>query len=100
MNGNVSFRDDPKMPLSGRGKILICLKDGRHQFISNVYYVSNMKSKGYDIHMKDYSLFIRDIKGITNVKISKNIMFSLNIQNDIEKHVKTCYKDTSWLWHL
>lgn len=76
MNGNVSFRDDPKVPLNERGKILICLKDGRHQFISNVYYVSNMKSKGYDIQIKDYSLFIRDVKVITNVKISKkNILF-------------------------
>lgn len=56
-----------------------------------VYYVLNMKSnifslyqlfeKGYDIHMKDYSLFIRDDKGklITKVK-TKNRTFSLNIK--------------------
>ncbi|KAJ4719135.1 Retrovirus-related Pol polyprotein from transposon TNT 1-94 [Melia azedarach] len=111
-NGNVSFGDDSKIAVKGRGNIFIQLKDGRHQFIGNVYYVPNMKSnilslgqlleKGYDIHMKDYSLFIRDDKGnlITKVKMSKNIMFSLNIQNDVAKCLKACYKDASWLWHL
>ncbi|KAJ4709756.1 Retrovirus-related Pol polyprotein from transposon TNT 1-94 [Melia azedarach] len=111
-NGNVSFGDDSKIAVKGRGNILIQLKDGRHQFIGNVYYVPNMKSnilslgqlleKGYDIHMKDYSIFIRDDKGniITKVKMSKNRMFSLNIQNDVAKCLKACYKDASWLWHL
>ncbi|KAJ4728613.1 Retrovirus-related Pol polyprotein from transposon TNT 1-94 [Melia azedarach] len=111
-NGNVSFGDDSKVVVKGKGNILIQLKDGRHQFIGNVYYMPNMKSnilslgqlleKGYDIHMKDYSLFIRDDKGnlITKVKMSKNRMFSLNIQNDIAKCLKAYYKDASWLWHL
>lgn len=41
--------------------------------------------KGYDIHMKDYSLFIRNDKVnlITKIKMSKNLMFSLNIQKDV-----------------
>ncbi|KAJ4722910.1 Retrovirus-related Pol polyprotein from transposon TNT 1-94 [Melia azedarach] len=111
-NGNVSFSDNSKIAVKGRGNILIQLKDGRHQFIGNVYYVPNMKSnilslgqlleKGYNIHMKDYSLFIRDDKDnlITKVKMSKNIMFSFNIQNDVAKCLKAYYKDASWLWHL
>ncbi|KAJ4717099.1 Retrovirus-related Pol polyprotein from transposon TNT 1-94 [Melia azedarach] len=80
-NGNVSFGDDSKIVVKGRGQLL---------------------EKGYDIHMKDYSLFIRDDKGnlITKVKMSKNRMFSLNIQNDVAKCLKACYKDASWLWHL
>ncbi|RZB46593.1 Heparanase-like protein 2 [Glycine soja] len=58
---DVSFGDDSKIPV--KGKILIRLKNGSHQFISNVYYVPNMKNnilslgqlleKGYDIHLKD-----------------------------------------------
>ena len=32
--------------------------------------------------------------------MSKNRLFPLNIQNDIAKCLKACYKDTSWLWHL
>ncbi|KAM1179120.1 hypothetical protein ACFX1X_018618 [Malus domestica] len=112
VSGNVSFGDKSKIPVKGKGNILIPLTNGGHQLISNVYYVPNMKSnifslgelleKGYDIHMKNYSLFLRDDKGrlIAKVKMSKNRMFSMNIQNDVAKCLKTCYKDTSWLWHL
>ncbi|KAM2249678.1 hypothetical protein ACFXTI_004281 [Malus domestica] len=28
------------------------------------------------------------------------MMFPMNIQNDVAKCLKTCYKDISWLWHL
>ena len=109
---NVSFTDDSKFPVKGKGSILIRIKDGRHQFISNVYYVLNMKNnilslgqlleKGYDIHMNDCSLFIRDANNnfIAKVPMSKNRMFQINIQSDIAKCLKTCYKDSSWFWHL
>ncbi|EON88766.1 hypothetical protein, partial [Plesiomonas shigelloides] len=69
-NGSVTFGDESKIPVKGKGKILIRLKNGDHQFISNVYYVPNMKTnilsvgqlleKGYNIHMKDNNLFLRD----------------------------------------
>ena len=112
VNGSVAFGDDSKVPVKGRGNILFRAKDGSHQIISNVYYVPNMKSnilslgqlleKGYDIHLKDYSLFLRDDKGnlITKVKMSKNRMFPLNIQNDVAKCLKACHNDPSWIWHL
>ncbi|KAE8734503.1 hypothetical protein F3Y22_tig00000764pilonHSYRG00191 [Hibiscus syriacus] len=112
VSGNVSFGDDSTIAMKGRGNILIRLKDGRHQFISNVYYVPNMKSnilslgqlveKGYDIHMNNYNLSIKDDKNnfIAKVPMSKNRMFLINIQNDVAKCLKSCYKDASWLWHL
>ncbi|KAL5756830.1 hypothetical protein ACOSQ2_021576 [Xanthoceras sorbifolium] len=52
--------------------------------------------------MKNRNLSIRDGKGnlIAIVKMSKNRLFSLNIQNDVAKCLKACYKDASWLWHL
>lgn len=66
ISGNITFGDSSKVPVKGKGKILIRLKNGRHQFISSVYYVPNMKSnklsvgqlleKGYDIHMINRSL--------------------------------------------
>ncbi|KAE8671999.1 hypothetical protein F3Y22_tig00111877pilonHSYRG00324 [Hibiscus syriacus] len=37
---------------------------------------------------------------IAKVLMSKNRMFLINIQNDIAKCLKACYKDASWLWHL
>ena len=109
VSGNVSFGDDAKIPVKGNGSILIRLKDRRHQFISNVYYVPNMKNnilslgqlleKGYDIHMKDRSLSIRDANNnfITKVPMPNNRMFLINIQSDVAKYLKTCYKDSSWL---
>ena len=44
VSGNVSFGDDVKIPFKGKGNILIRLRDGRHQLISNVFYVPNMKN--------------------------------------------------------
>ncbi|KAL5866070.1 hypothetical protein ACOSQ3_003584 [Xanthoceras sorbifolium] len=40
--GNVSFEDDSKISVKGKGNILIRAKNGSHQLISNVYYVPNM----------------------------------------------------------
>ncbi|KAE8676644.1 hypothetical protein F3Y22_tig00111582pilonHSYRG00249 [Hibiscus syriacus] len=112
VSGNVSFGDDSTITVKGRGNILIRFKYGRHQFILNVYYVPNMKSnilslgqlveKGYDIHMNNYNLSIKDDKNnfISKVSMSKNRMFLINIQNDVAKCLKSCYKDASWLWHL
>jgi len=98
--------------MKGKGNILIRLKNGEHQFISNVYYVLNMKSnilslgqlleKGYEIRLKDNNLSTRDNENnlIAKVLMSRNGMFVLNIQNDVAKCLKMCYKDASWLWHL
>lgn len=57
--------------------------------------LGQLLQKGYNIHMKDHSPFIRDDKRnlIMKVKMSKNRMFSLNIQKDDVKCLKTCYED-------
>ncbi|XP_022853638.1 uncharacterized protein LOC111375079 [Olea europaea var. sylvestris] len=44
VGGNITFRDSSKIPVREKGKILIRMKDGNHQFISNVYYAPVMKS--------------------------------------------------------
>ena len=100
VSGNVAFGDESKVAVKGKGNILIRLKNREHQFISNVYYVPNIKSnilslgqlleKGYDIHLKDNNLSIRDTKSnlITKVPMSRNRMFMLNIQNDLAKCLK------------
>ena len=112
VSGNMAFGDESKVAMKGRGNILIRLKNGENQFISNIYYVSNMKSdilslwqlleKGYDIRVKDNNLSIRDGGSnlIAKVPMSRNRLFTLNIQNDPTKCPKVCYKDTNWLWHL
>lgn len=67
ISGNVTFGDESKISLKGKGDIFIRLKDESHQFLLNVYYMPKMKNnilsmrqlleKGYDIHMKNYSLY-------------------------------------------
>ena len=110
--GNIFFCDNSKISVKGKGNILIHAKDGIHQLIFDVYYVPDMTCNilslsqlleiGYDVHTKDCSLFISDGKGdlIAKVKMSKNRLFSLNIENNVAKCLKACYKDASWLWHL
>nr|GEV13382.1 retrovirus-related Pol polyprotein from transposon TNT 1-94 [Tanacetum cinerariifolium] len=110
--GNVTFGDESKAPVKGKGKILIRAKDGSHQYISDVYNVPNLKSnilsigqlleKNYDIHFKDRSATIRNQEGklIAKVPMTKNRMFILNIQYDEAKCLKSCLDDHSWLWHM
>ncbi|KAK2984915.1 hypothetical protein RJ640_001268 [Escallonia rubra] len=112
MTGNITFGDMSKIPVKGKGKILIKLKNGGHQFISNVYDVPEMKAnilsmgqlleKGYDIHMKDKCLYLRDDRGslIARVPMSSNRMFLMNIHHNAPKCLKACFDNQSWLWHL
>lgn len=107
MHSNVSFGDDSKALGKGRGNILFRAKDDSCKLIPNVYYMSTIKAnilslgqlfeKGYNIYLKDCSLFMRDEKGhlITMVKTSKNKLFCLSIQNDVAKSLMACYKDLS-----
>ena len=93
----VTFGDASKIPFKGNGKILIHLKNRRHQFILNLYFVPSMKNnilslgqllkKGNDIHMKNQSLQIRykHANLIANVPMTRNKTFLLNIHNDIVK---------------
>ena len=69
---------------------------------SNILSLGKLLEKGDDIHLKNYSLFLRDNRGnlITNVKMSKNRIFPLNILNNIAKYPKACHKDSSWICHL
>lgn len=66
VNGEVSFDDASMVQVSGVGKILIKLKNGSQQYISNVYYVTKMKTnilslrqlmeKGYDIQIENENM--------------------------------------------
>ena len=44
VNGYMSFGDSSKVDVKGKDKILIQLKDESHKFISNVYYIPEMKN--------------------------------------------------------
>ena len=54
--------------------------------------LGQLLKKGYDIHLKDNNLSIRDNECnlIAKVSMSRNRMFMLNIQNDGIKCLKAC----------
>ena len=70
--------------------------------LSNILSLGQLLKKGYTVHIKDLSLVLRDQnnKLITNVKMSKNIMFTLNIKNEISRCLKAYVDDPSWSRHL
>ncbi|XP_022852676.1 uncharacterized protein LOC111374254 [Olea europaea var. sylvestris] len=106
------FGDLSKAPVKGRGKILIKLDNGGHSYITDIYYVPDIKhnllslgqllEKRYDISLKDSHLIIKDDRGypIFQVRMSKNRMFALNIPHDSPKCLSAIINDNNWLWHL
>ena len=68
----------------------------------NILSLGQLLEKGYDISLEDNNISIRDSGSnlIAKVPMLRNRMFKLNIQNDLTKCLKVCYKDTNWLRHL
>jgi len=68
----VKFGDGRFVPVTGKGRILITLKNGDHRYIYDVFYVPDMKSnllsmgqlaeKGYVMHIVKNKLSIFDKK--------------------------------------
>ncbi|XP_022889291.1 uncharacterized protein LOC111404759 [Olea europaea var. sylvestris] len=91
VKGNIIFGDETKVPIKGKGNVLVRAKNGSHLLISQVYYVPTLKSNilslgqllenGYDIHLKNRCLTLRDVshKLIAKVPMEKNRMFLLNV---------------------
>ena len=69
---------------------------------TNILRLGQLLEKDYDIQLKDRSCLIRDHQNnvIANVPKTRNRMFLLNIQHDVIRCLKACFKDSSWLWHL
>ncbi|GKV53076.1 hypothetical protein SLEP1_g59622 [Rubroshorea leprosula] len=112
VKGNIIFGDDTKIPIKGKGDVLIRSKNGSHLLITQVHYVPTLKSNilslgqllemGYDIHLKDGCLTLRDGSDnlVAKVPMEKNRMFLLNVHVDHPRSLKTCVEEASWLWHL
>jgi hypothetical protein len=70
VDSHVSFEDASKVKIKGQNKILIHCKDENERFISNIFYVLEMKSNilslgqllkhSYMIFMKEVTLYLRD----------------------------------------
>ena len=110
--GDVSFGDDSKVAVKGRGTIWYLQKDGRVGEIRDVYYVPDLKSnilsmgqlmeKGYSVLMKDRVLDLKDKLGrlIARVEMKKNRMYKLELKIIQEKCLKLDVKDETMMWHF
>ncbi|KAL8135853.1 hypothetical protein AgCh_010456 [Apium graveolens] len=108
----VTFGDSSKIPVKRKGTVTIMSKKGEKKYINNVYYIPALKNniislgqlveKGYNIQMQDNSLIIRNQARelIANVEMSKNRLFTLDMQTNVQKCLKSVIKNDSWLWHL
>ncbi|KAL8116958.1 hypothetical protein AgCh_023220 [Apium graveolens] len=95
ISGEVTFGDSSKIPVKGKGTITIMSKKGEKKYINDVYYIPALKNniislgqlveKGYNIQMQDNSLIIRNQARelIANVEMSKNHLFTLDMQTNV-----------------
>ncbi|GKV17840.1 hypothetical protein SLEP1_g28296 [Rubroshorea leprosula] len=108
----VKFAYESTIPVMGKGRILIKLKNGDHNYISDVFYMPDMKSnllslgqfleRGYNMLLRDNQLSISYAKGtlILKAPLSKNRMFRVDIASEVYTCLSAVLKDDSWLWHL
>ncbi|GKE48117.1 retrovirus-related pol polyprotein from transposon TNT 1-94 [Tanacetum coccineum] len=92
VQGHVSFGDESKIDVKGRGKIRF-FHNGKESMIEDVYYVPAMKSnilslgqlmeKGYWVLMKNGKILLKNKEGviIALVKMCKNHTFKLNLNS-------------------
>nr|KYP48865.1 Retrovirus-related Pol polyprotein from transposon TNT 1-94 [Cajanus cajan] len=109
--GFVSFGDDSKVAVKGRGTIKFMQKDGRVGEIRNVYYVPELKSnilsmgqmmeKGNSVLMKDRVLYLKDKHDrlIAGVEMKKNRMYKLELNIIQNKCLKMDVKDEAMMRH-
>ncbi|KAL4384578.1 hypothetical protein GQ457_15G010370 [Hibiscus cannabinus] len=112
VRGRVIFGDDSHADVKGKGKVMITQKNGEKKYITDVYYVPAMKSniislgqlleKGYEVQMKNRSLSLKNKNGelVVQVDMTRNRLFTIDIESGEVKCMKTAIKDDSWLWHL
>eukprot|EP00253_Pinus_taeda_P012253 PITA_12253 len=124
VKSEVTLGTDRKIYVMVKGEVKIFTKKGEKKTIADVYYVPGMRcnllSIGHLVH-KGYNVyFVNDVctimdsapskRCISEVKMTKNIMFPLRIRVDLknkeviavvtQEAYQSVPKDESWLWHL
>ncbi|TXG46863.1 hypothetical protein EZV62_026157 [Acer yangbiense] len=109
---SVKFGNDTMVPMMGKGKISITLKDGSQNAISDVLFVPNLhknllsvgqlSEKGYDIQIHTGICTINSAQNglIAKVKMSQNRLFSLFINYNSLACFSSVICDENWLWHI
>jgi hypothetical protein len=109
--GTVRFGDGSVVKIEGSGVVLFSCKNGEHRRLNAVYYiprldtnlisVGQLDEEGYDIHVKDGLMRIRDEQSrlLARVRRSPSRLYTLRL--DIARPLcLTARKvDMAWLWH-
>lgn len=108
----VTFGDNSKVSIMGKGSVKIHTKENSNQIISNVFFVPDLKTnllsvgqrqeKGYEISIKDGVCRIQDEKLglVAQVSMTTNQMFPLYLNNTTQSCFSGRLKDEAWLWHF
>ena len=91
---SVSLGDSSKLPIEGKRKIKIYQKDGKPEYILDVYYIPTIifsalvnYSKKDKVYTENNHLWLENANGlITCVKMTRNRMFSLHLNTKGEKY--------------
>lgn len=105
----VKFGNNASIPVMGKGKISISLKDGSQNFISDVFYVPSLQKnllsmgqlseKGYDMRIFNGVCSIGDSRRglIAKVNISLNRLFPLKLDCENLSCFSSVIHDDNWL---
>ncbi|GMI66347.1 hypothetical protein HRI_000304000 [Hibiscus trionum] len=108
----VSFGDNSKVSVMGKGNVKIHTNENTTQVISNVFFVPDLKTnllsvgqlqeKGYEIFIKDGVCRIQDenLGLIAQVNMTTNWMFPLYLNNATQSCFSARMKNEAWLWHF
>lgn len=105
----VTFDDNSKVFVMGKGMVKIHTKENTDEIISDVFFIPELKTnllsigqlqeKGYEISIKNGVCKIQDAKlgVIAQVNMTANRMFPLYLQNTTPSCFSAKLKDTTWL---
>ncbi|KAH7573976.1 hypothetical protein JRO89_XS03G0234000 [Xanthoceras sorbifolium] len=105
----VKFGDEFTISVMGRGRVTLQTKGNSTHFISNVFFVPDLKTnllsvgqlqeKGYEISIKNGVCRIQDEKLdlIAQVEMTTNQMFPLHLQHATHSCFVAKFEDIAWL---
>ena len=111
VRSTVKFGNNSTIPVMGKGRIGIVLKNGAKTYIMDVFYVpglhqnllsmGQLSERGYSMNIFNGVCTIRDRfrRLITRVQMTRNRLFLMNIQHQKESCFSSSIQDDSWIWH-
>jgi len=108
----ITFSDNSKVYVMGKGNVKICTKENVNQIILNVFFIPDLKTnllsigqlqeKGYEVSIKGGICRIQDEKlgMIAQVKMSLTQLFPLYLPKHVSSRFLTRSKEVAWLWHF